>query len=107
MFCVFILLLFVFLFQISLYFISLITAEVKTIFNTDKFHPTLIDCNRLLCKVIVGLRQYLLRTIFYLFRYSIVYIEQPPENICQTGFWQTRLVLLVDLEASNDLIYII
>ena len=33
--------------------------------------------------------------------------EQPPENICQTGFWQTRLVLLVNLEASNDLIYII
>ena len=34
-------------------------------------------------------------------------LKQPPENICQTGFWQTRLVLLVDLEASNDLIYII
>ena len=33
--------------------------------------------------------------------------KQPPENICQTGFWQTRLVLLVDLESSNDLIYII
>ena len=36
-----------------------------------------------------------------------IMFKQPPENICQTGFWQTRLVLLVNLEASNDLIYII
>ena len=35
------------------------------------------------------------------------HLKQPPENICQTSFWQTRLVLLVDLEASNDLLYII
>ena len=34
-------------------------------------------------------------------------IKQPPENICQTGFWQTRLILLVDLEVLNHLIYII
>ena len=34
-------------------------------------------------------------------------LKQPPENFCQTGFWQTRLVLLVDLEVLNHLIYII